>query len=305
METKEKKRISFKEILLMIWIFIKATIIPRFAYRFRNMYFFFPVILLIISWILVPIPIQSYMKKNGKQELRNQNINTINTIYDLDEEEYAKIQDLGIRFDLKIMYVDDEEIDGQELVLTQGNNKLYVVVDLVEQDNIKGAVAHYDYANFFDTYVNSEGTNTLLVLYNSKFLIRTKNLSNYYEYQPDTFNIKDVNLEAFTDFLVDAMLSTFINTYGWYAALYTLIIPLAICLFTFIIFKSTSKIKKFRNYLNVAGIASIVPTLLVFIFSWIFPKLSLIQYYAPIYIAYYFYMVAFVSFKREKIVVEA
>ena len=300
METKEKKRISFKEILLMIWIFIKACFIPRFAYRFRNMYFFFPIILLILSWILIPIPIQSYIKKYGNEEFRARNINKVNMIYNLGEEEYAKIQELGFRFDLKIMYIDNKESDGKELVLNQGNNKLYVVIDLVEEDNIKGASTHYDYANFFDTYVNSEGTNTLLVLYNSKFLIRTKNQSNYFEYQADTFNIKDVTLEEFGDFLLSAMISTTINTYGWYAALYTLLIPLAICLFTFIIFKSTSKIKKFRNYLNVAGIASIVPTLLVFIFSWIFPKLSLIQYYAPIYIAYYFYMIAFVSFKKEK-----
>ena len=303
MENKEKKRVDFKTILLMIWIFIKATVIPKFAYRFRNMYYFFPVLLLIISWVLIPIPIQTYMRNNGRSEFRKQNINKVETIYNLDSEAYAKIQGLKLRFDLQIMYVDDEAIDAKELVLEQGNNKLYVVVDLVELDDVRGAAAHYDYQNFFDTYVNNEGTNTLLVLYNSKFLIRSNGRSNYYNYQMDTFDINNVSLEEFANFLVDAMVSTTINTYGWYAALYAILIPLAVCLFTFLIFKSNSRIKKFKNYLNVAGIASVIPTILVFGLSWVLPNLSLIQYYAPVYIAYYFFFVSVISFKREKVVV--
>ena len=303
METSKKRHVSIKDIFLMIWIFIKATVIPKYAYRFRNMYFFLPVILLLISWVLIPIPIQSYMKKNGRDEFRNRNINYVNTIYNLDNEAFSKIQNLGLRFDLKIMYLDNEEVDGKELVLDQGDNKLYVVVDLVEMDNVKGADAHYDFANFFDTYQNDKGTNTLLVLYNSKFLIRSNGRSNYYYYQMDTFSLKDVSLESFANFLTDAMVETTINTYGWYSALYALLIPFAVCLFTFLIFKANSRIKKFRNYFNVAGIASIIPTILVFGLSWVLPNLSLIQYYAPVYIVYYFFFISVISFKREKVVI--
>lgn len=307
MENNQKRRIDFKTVMLMIWIFIKALVIPKYAYRFRNMFLIFPIILLIISWVLLPIPIQTYMAKNGCVEFQKQNVNNVNMLYNLSDEAYEAIKALDLRFDLKIMYADDLEVDGKETVIEEGNDKLYVVVDLVEEDQIKGATTHYDYINFFDTYVNEEGTNTLLVLYNSKYLVRCNakghSFSNYYEYDMDTFKVSEVSKEDFANFLTDGMINVIINTYGWYAALYAIIIPLALTLFCFIIFKSNSRIKRFKNYLNVAGIASIVPSLLVFIFSWIFPMLSLIQYYVPIYIAYYFFFVAIISFKKEKVIV--
>lgn len=303
MENKEKKKIDFKTVFAMIWVFIKATVIPKYAYRFRNMYLFFPIILLIISWVLLPIPIQTYMKNNGRSEFRARNIYKVNTVYDLDDGEFSKIQDLKIRFELTLMYADDEEVDAKELVLTQGNNKLYVVIDLCEQDQVKKATVHYDYANFFDTYENDEGTNTLLVLYNSRYLLRTNKTSNYFEYRPDTIDVKEATLEEFANFLVDGMLASTINTYGWYATLYAVIVPLALCLFAYLVFKSSSRINQFRNYLNITGITSIVPTILVFSFSWIFPNLSLIQYYAPLYVAYFFFFVLVISFKKERIVV--
>ena len=307
MENKQKKRIDFKTFMLMVWVFIKALVIPKYAYRFRNMYLIFPIILLIISWVILPIPIQTYMARNGRSEFQKQNVNNVNMLYNITDDAYDAIKALGIRFDLKIMYVDDVTIDGKENVIEEGNDKLYIVVDLVEEDQIKGAETHYDFINFFDTYVNEEGINTLLVLYNSKYLIRSNNpnhkFSNYYEYNMDTFKVADVSKDDFANFLTDGMINVIINTYGWYAALYTLIIPLALTLFCFIIFKSTSRIKRFKNYLNVAGICAIAPSLLIFIFSWIFPMLSLIQYYVPVYIAYYFFFVAIISFKKDKVIV--
>ena len=148
-------------------------------------------------------------------------------------------------------FIDDNEINVNEAKkhkieafiynYNEGNDKLYVVVDLVEEDQIKGAETHYDFVNFFDTYVNEEGTNTLLVLYNSKYLVRCNakghSFSNYYEYDMDTFKVSEVSKEDFANFLTDGMINVIINTYGWYAALYTIIIPLALTLFCFIIFK--------------------------------------------------------------------
>ena len=301
-----KKRIDFKTFMLMVWIFIKALVIPKFAYRFRNMVIIFPIVLLIIAWILLPIPIQTYMGQNGRAEFQKQNVNNVNLLYQMEDTEFEKIKDLGLRFDLKIMYEETTEIDAKETIINVGNDKLYVVVDLVEEDQIKGASTHYDYVNFFDTYVNEEGNNTLLVLYNSRYLVRSNNpkhsFSNYYEYNMDTFKVSEVDKSTFANFITDGMINVIINTYGWYAALYTIIIPLAISLFCFIIFRSTSRIKRFKNYLNVAGIVSIVPSLLIFIFSWIFPNLSLIQYYIPVYIAYYFFFIAIISFKKEKVI---
>ena len=295
METSKKKKLSFKDIMMMIWIFIKALVRPKYAYRFRNMYLFLPVILLVISWILLPIPIQSYMRKNGRSEFINRNINNVDVLYDLDEENYQKIKNLNLTFDLKIMTAANEAIDSYEFIIEKGNDKLYIVVDLCELDSVRNRVAHYDYVNFFDTYVNEEGTNTLLVLYNSKFLIRSKGFSNYYVYENGSIDLATASNADFANYLVDAMVSTTLTTYGYYAALYALVVPLALCLFTFIIFKTNGRIKKFRNYFNVCGIASVIPTLLVFIFSWIFPELSLIQFYAPIYLAYYFFFIGIIK----------
>lgn len=301
METKKNKHVDIKTVLLMIWIFIKATVIPKYTYRFRNMYLFFPIILLIVSWVLIPIPIQVYISKNGRSEFRNRNINNIGQVYNLSDEEFNKIKGLNIRFEMQIMYADDETIDAKELVLTNGNNKLYVVVDLCELDQTKESTVHYDYVNFFDSYVNEEGTNTLLVLYNSKFLLRTSERSNYYEYKVEQLNVNNITKEEFANFLADAMITSTLNTYGWYAALYTIIIPLAAILLTYLIFKSSARISTFRNYLNVGGIASIIPTILVFVFSWVFPKLSLMQYYSYIYLAYYVFFICIICFKKQLI----
>ena len=300
-EMEKKKHVDFKTFMLMVWIFIKALVIPKYAYRFRNMYLVMPVLLLIISWAILPIPIQSYMMKNGKSEYQKQNINNTSSLYKLSDEEFEKLKALKIRFDLKVMYADDESIDNKEIILTEGNNKWYFVVDLCELDEKRTSDVHYDFSNFFDTYRNDEGTNTLIVLYNSKYLVRINGKSNYYYYQADTVDVSNIDVDTFCDFLVDGMVSSTVNTYGWYAALYALIIPVALSLFSFILLKSTSRIKQFKNYFNVAGITSVVPTLLIFGLSWLLPTLSLIQYYAPLYVIYYFFFIGIISFKKNKV----
>ncbi len=187
------------------------------------------------------------------------------------------------------------------------NNHFTFIVDL-DISNISGIVAYkydenihkdldknsYYYIivtkGFVFYQANLQGINELEIERDSKKL-QFANLSTYYANSP--FSTLDFTTETFGTYLSGKLeegykvlaVQSFNITAFMYCIVYTFIISL---LFSFL-FRKNGRMKKLKEYYNIASIANIVPTIICFIINWFFP-LIFAQLYLFIFAVYFLFV---------------
>ncbi|HEY8395650.1 MAG TPA: hypothetical protein VIK96_02625 [Bacilli bacterium] len=113
---------------------------------------------------------------------------------------------------------------------------------------------------------------------------------DYVNFMPD-FNLKLANPNTFGDYVTDQYLLGFSVYYRSTAfiqtVLITLIFPLIMVLLFWLFFRKTGRLKRFKEYYNIAAISSIVPLLLSFGIAWIFPVI--LNWYIFIFSLFYLF----------------
>ncbi|HHU21621.1 MAG TPA: hypothetical protein GXZ51_04175 [Acholeplasma sp.] len=87
---------------------------------------------------------------------------------------------------------------------------------------------------------------------------------------------------------------------SFWSFIYTFIYPLVIVFLIWLAFrKQSSQLKKFKEYYNIAAIASLIPVLVVFIVSWFWP--DVLSWYVFAFAIYYLVVVSKINSYQETI----
>jgi len=114
----------------------------------------------------------------------------------------------------------------------------------------------------------------------------------YTGYIPEfTLKVNEASARNIGERILDAIVNAYlkqvssINLIQLFMLLF--IMPLFIILVSWILFRSNGKLKTFREYYNIAAIASIVPILIAFIVVWFLP--GALDYYPVLFILFCFF----------------
>lgn len=113
---------------------------------------------------------------------------------------------------------------------------------------------------------------------------------DYLSFFPD-FSLKLEDPNQFGDYVTDQLLAAFATVRSVYALfqtfLITLIFPLIMVLLFWLFFRRTGRLKRFKEYFNIAAISSIIPLLLVFGIAWFLPVV--LNWYIFIFSIFYLF----------------
>ena len=106
------------------------------------------------------------------------------------------------------------------------------------------------------------------------------------------FDLTDINPTDFPviiyNYLIDGYCSLAISNFSLISLIYVVLFTLVISLLFVILFRRTGRMKKFKEYYNIASIANIVPILITFVVMWFNPAWFTVVYLVTFAIYYLF-----------------
>lgn len=79
--------------------------------------------------------------------------------------------------------------------------------------------------------------------------------------------------------------------------LYVFLFPMIIVLMVFILFRKTGRLKTLKEYFNIAAISTVIPVVITFFVSWIYPEAY--SFYVFVFATYYLLMVLKINTVQE------
>ena len=107
---------------------------------------------------------------------------------------------------------------------------------------------------------------------------------DFENFENDTFYARSYLLER----IMTGHIPNFVGQYSLSTFIFTVIFTLILTLFFWLIFRKSGRLKKFKEYYNIAAISSILPTIVTFILMWI--ELNMVSYYIFIFSVFYLFV---------------
>lgn len=124
---------------------------------------------------------------------------------------------------------------------------------------------------------------TLSTLSQKAFYVNIETF-DFANFRNDTFYAKDYLVER----IKVGHIPNFVGQYSLSTFIFTVIFTLVITLLFWLMFRKTGRLKKFKEYYNIAAISSILPSLLVFGLMWI--HVNMCSYYIFVFSVFYLFV---------------
>ncbi|HHU56392.1 MAG TPA: hypothetical protein GXZ48_06875 [Acholeplasmataceae bacterium] len=282
----------------MIKNFIKSLIFPSYMVRYKSMNLFFAIAIFFISSFILALPQMYYTSEKRYQVVDIDAPFELEAFNNLSDEAIAKIRSLGVRIEDGAIK-DQGNVEEYKLYeFTSDDYAVFLAFDFYDITDEKETFNKEIFENFHE--IDFDGTKVLVVFYLTECVYLLPSGSNDLDYGKIKLDFSTINngkdlSYRFMDMFIPIIyrritLDTFLN-----CVIYTLIIMLLLWLFL----KSEGTTFGFKEYYNIGAIASIIPLLLVFIFSWIFPRLTLMHYFTVVFGIYYLIMIVRINSKTK------
>lgn len=280
----------------MIINFFKGLIFPSYIVRFRSMSVFFAIAIFFLSSFILAIPQMQAVSKERYNLVDEQNAYSLEAFNQLSEADLAIIRELDVKiYDGAINEKGNIE-EFEFYIFDVENKKIYMTFDLY---NVIDPEAEPN-LDVYEQYLEIKDENDLLLIFYLDFCLYAngsiiKELS--YNVEIDFSSIEHGS--DLSHRLIDMFIPDINREISLYAFVATVIYPLVIIILVWLLFKTYGSNLRFKEYYNIGAISSIIPLLLIFIFSWIFPKQNLMQYFSVVFGIYYLFMIIRINSKTK------
>lgn len=178
---------------------------------------------------------------------------------------------------------------------------IHLVFDMVDLNE----TINYDIKKKFDTlYTEDEFNHYLLVFYRSGFTYRNKymidnNRKSYiFDYGSVAMDFSEMeSIDYITHKLTNILIPEMTIQYTFNSFIYAVLGPIFIALLAFIFIRNKHCLIKYKHYYNIAALASIPVSIVLFILEWIpfFIRIGIMEMYVIIFAIYYFTVVSIVE----------
>ena len=131
--------------------------------------------------------------------------------------------------------------------------------------------------------------------------MRATSAQNFFtsvNFNSDSFENTKLAKETLIKILKQGYVSKYNTMYSIITFIYTVIFPLFITFIFWLFFKKNGKLKKMREYYNIAGVTNISCSLFVFVILWFYPD-GIGNLYPFIFALYYLFVLYKINSSRE------
>lgn len=317
---------------MVVLNFLKSLVIPSKMAKYRHMSILIAICIFILASYILTIPVKPYMKRSlGKmvtennylylQSIENMVVNndTTNVFKELQSKEcYAENETLVCNNMDGTLYETTLEYQKE-----YGNN-VYIkfVIDLFDSEGKAQFYPERSFTYSVEDYPNIDYDDYFLVIFRKERIyyqafptgidsanvkrgdtkVKSLYLSSYYDsnkefnfanFQNDAYFGKTYLLNSLIVGHIPQLVTEYSLTTFFFCVVFTLIVAFMFWLF----FKKNGRLKKFKEYYNVASIASVVPTILLFGLMWI--NVTFIGYYIFGFSVFYLFVLYRINNARE------
>lgn len=275
--------------------------VPSKMRRFRNMSGVIAVVIFVLATYLFIIPIKYKFSKPDKVITTNaylsKNFTDAESNFDYTE---IKANNYVISNEKLGADVTDKKVYAIDAVLDNNNYKFYFVFDLAKEN--------YEFTeDLYSLYEVEKDKSSCLILFTTSFYElqtieadkddETKLVSStvqgatYKECEIDFASYNNANelLDGVGYALAKLYGNMYVTYFTFTSALMIFLLPLGLILIMWLLFRKNGSLKRFKEYYNVAAIASIVPTLIAFGVSWFWPQV--VNFYVTVFMIYFLFVI--------------
>ncbi len=291
---------------------LKSLFMPTEMIRYRTMGIVFSIAIFLLASYLLALPQMTFTQNNRYLIVDEQNPYDLLAFSDMSEGAIAEIK--AFECQIENGYINGECQDSVQeaepyifpITYQDEPYNIYFVFDLYNVFN-PDATPNYDIQERFNATLEADDNKILVVIYQNRIHYQTpsqrtlkgKILEYPKNFQWDFSEIqtgKDISYKLMDLYIPDIKTETTFNTF-----LSTVVYPAALILIVWLIFKGGNTLYSFKEFYNVAAIASLTPLLLIFALSWVFPSWSLLFYYSTIFGIYYLYVIFRIQNKTKTV----
>lgn len=313
--------------------FFKSLVIPSKMAKYRFMSILISICIFILSSYLLTIPVKPYLNRTLNKMVTENNYLYLQGINDIvvNEETSNVFKELESKecfanddHMLECSNMDESLFEIDLNYVNEDNKKVNIkfVIDLFDEE---GKAQYYPERKFTysnEAYPNIDDEDYYLIIFRKERI--------YYQAYPtgiDSANVersgsklKSLYLSAYYDTIKDFKFSEFqsdalfgktyllsmllkghtptlVTEYSMTTFFFSVVFTLIISFMFFLFFRKNGRLKKFKEYYNIAAIASIIPTLILFGIMWI--NITFVGYYIFGFAVYYLFVLYRINNARE------
>ena len=313
--------------------FLKSLVLPRKMARFRGMYVIISICIFILASYLLTIPVKPYLRHYYDKMISENNYQYLQGIKDIPINEdtslvFKELQSLECKANENDQ-LECANLEGTlyETNLTYTNSEerkvnIKFVIDLFDSEGKSQYIPDRKFVYSDEAYPNIDNEDYFLIIFRKDCIyyrafpigidsakverngatVRSQEFTSYYDYI-DNFNFINFQNDTYfaAAYLINSLKSGHIpllaTTYSMSFFFYTVVFTLIISFLFWLFFRKNGKLKRFKEYYNIASITSIIPTLLVFGVMWI--NLAYSGLYIFLFSVFYLFVLYRINNARE------
>jgi len=282
----------------MLINFFKALIFPSYMMRFKSMNLFFAIAIFFLSSFVLAIPQMYYTNKERYKIIDTNPPYDLIALNELEEDALEEIRGLGVRIENGAI---QDRGTVEEYKLYQFTSKDYTVFfafdfyDVTDEDETFNEEVFENYSE-----LEVEGKKLLIVFYLDFCTYVRMTDSMDIKYEDIVLDFKEVTAGKDLSYrFIDMFIPHIYRAITFHTFVSSIIYPLVIIILIWLLFKTDGNTLSFKTYYNIGSICAIIPLFLIFLFSWIFPNLTLMQYFTVIFGIYYLIMIVRINSKTK------
>lgn len=301
----------------MIVNFFKSLVIPIRMAKYRHMSALISIIIFVLSAYLLALPYRKNVEKSVLSLKEDYSFLAVEEIPDT-EENLAVIKEIdslecSINTEKALTCANlPEDTDFKRTIsyekegITKHINIIIDVYNETKYEKFTGfTLEEYPYVDLNENYFIVFTKNTIIfqanqlgidkneVTHNEQKLAMTGFIFKYKDYFPDfQLSFDDENAQReFGSFVVDKLIEayrSYSTSQSFIGSLMLAVIyPLLMVALFWLFFRKNGRLTRFKEYYNIAAIVSIIPILITFAVSWVYPVVF--QGYIFIFSLYYLF----------------
>lgn len=285
--------------------FFKALFLPSKMQRFSNMPIIISMAIFLLGSYVLAYPHSKYVSDNRYEILEEQNLYDLMVFSKLSSSDLTTINLTKAKVENGTIKRTDTMVEGEPYVFNvddEGiNSHIYIVFDLYDVFDPK-AEPSYDIMTRFNLMNKTEGDKYyLLVFYQDRVFYQTPD--KYKQIPYTTSDFLDLgSIEEGIDiskFMIDMYMPSIKSENTFTTFISTVVYTFIIILVVWIFFKFSGSTITLKEFYNMGSISSIIPLVVLFIFSFIFPAANLMFYYSTVFGVYFLAMMFIINSKGK------
>ncbi|MFA5542843.1 MAG: hypothetical protein WC008_00345 [Bacilli bacterium] len=285
--------------------FLKALVLPNKMQRFSNMPIIISIAIFLLGSYILAYPHSKYVSDNRYEIMEEQNLYDLMVFSKLSSTDLNTLRQTKAKVENGTVLRTDTLVEGEPFVFQVEENEvisnIYIVFDLYDVFDPK-AEPSYDVNTRFNLMNKNEDENYyLLVFYQDRVYYQTIDRFKQIPYSTDDFldfeNIEDG--KKISNFMIDMYIPSIRSENTFTTFISTVVYTFIIIMIVWIFFRFSGSTLGLKDFYNMGSLSSIIPLVLIFILSFIFPKANLMFYYSTVFGVYFLAMMFIINSKGK------